>query len=64
MYQSFKEQNRVTYQARLANLNIRFNQALNSGDLDEAARLSSESSAVQQQWSIDDQRLAQQYPGC
>jgi hypothetical protein len=58
------EQNRVTHQAKVANLNNQFNQALNSGNLDEAARLQSTMTATQQQLSIDNQRLAIQYPGC
>jgi hypothetical protein len=64
LYRTLVEQNRVTYQARSTSLNSQWNQALNSGNLDEAARLHDSASALQQQLSIDNQRLALQYPGC
>jgi hypothetical protein len=64
LYRSLVDQNRVKYQAQLANINIQFNRALNLGNLDEAARLNNSASATQQQWSNSDQQLALQYPGC
>jgi hypothetical protein len=64
LYLLEKDENRVTYQARLTNLNNQYNQALNRGDLDQAAAYYTNAQAVQQQWSLADQRLALEYPGC
>ena len=59
-----KEDLRITYEADLANINISWNIALNTGALDEAARLQGEADATQQQRSLDEARLQAQYPGC
>lgn len=63
-YSYAKEDNRIRYEAELANTNIEFNMALNTGQLDEAAALQSAAAAIQQQWALDDARLASQHPGC
>ena len=36
-------------------MNVQINMAINSGDLDEAARLQNDMQALEQQWAIDDQ---------
>lgn len=58
------EDNRNKYEAMLANNNIEWNMALNSGDLDRAAMLGNTAQSIQQQWSTADARLLHQYPGC
>ena len=50
-----QEQTRLQREAQRANLNIRFNMALDAGDVDEAAMIQNEASALEQSWSIEDQ---------
>lgn len=53
------EQRRIDRMASSLNSNIDFNVALNSGDLDEAAKIANDSIAQQNSWSMEDQnRLA------
>ena len=51
------EQQRIDRMAERLNSNIDFNIALNSGDLDQAARISNEVSAREQKWSNEDANL-------
>jgi TP901 family phage tail tape measure protein len=48
------EQTRIERMAQTANSNIDFHAALNSGNLDEAARITNTNSAQQQSWAIAD----------
>jgi hypothetical protein len=49
-----KEQTRISREAQMSNLNIQFNMALNSGDLDKAAMIQNNMIALQQQWAVED----------
>jgi murein DD-endopeptidase MepM/ murein hydrolase activator NlpD len=49
------EKTRIQRMAQLFSDNIDINMAINSGNLDEAAKLSSNSQAQVQQWAVDDQ---------
>lgn len=48
------EMTRISRMAEAANRNIDFNVALNSGNMDEAAKVMNDSQAAQQQWSLSD----------
>lgn len=48
------EKNRIQRLANMYNKNIDLNLAINTGDLDEAARISSDMAATRQQWAMDD----------
>ena len=50
-----QERNRISREARRFDMNVQINMAINSGDLDEAARLQNDMQALEQQWAIDDQ---------
>lgn len=52
------EQQRIDRMAQRLNSNIDFNVALNSGDLDQAARISNEVSSREQTWSNEDARAS------
>lgn len=51
------EKNRIQRLSELENKNIDINSALNSGDLDEAAKIANDVRATQQQWGLDDAAL-------
>ncbi len=48
------EMTRLSRLAETANRNIDFNAALNSGNMDEAAKIMNDSAAAQSQWSLSD----------
>lgn len=48
------EKTRLSRMAQLANKNIDFNIAMNTGDLDAAARISNDLQATQEGWHLDD----------
>jgi hypothetical protein len=50
-----QEQARISREAQRFDMNVQINMAINSGDLDEAARLQNDMQALEQQWVIEDQ---------
>lgn len=50
-----QEQARISREAQRFDISVQINMAINSGDLDEAARLQNEMQALEQQWVIEDQ---------
>ena len=50
-----QEQARISREAQRFDINVQIKMAINSGDLDEAARLQNEMQALEQQWVIEDQ---------
>jgi TP901 family phage tail tape measure protein len=48
------EMTRISRLAEAANRNIDFNSALNSGNMDEAAKIMNDSQAAQEQWGLSD----------
>jgi TP901 family phage tail tape measure protein len=53
------EKTRIERMAQLANRNIDFNVALNSGNMDEAAKISNDMLAQNEQWMTEDANAAQ-----
>lgn len=49
-----QERNRLAREAQMHNYNTQINMAINSGDMDEAARLQDELIALQERWAEDD----------